>query len=150
MAKIYYCTYLCPPQRYPEIEKLALALVISARKLRPYFQCHTIIVLTNHPLRQVLQKPETSGRLIKWSIELGEFDIIYRSREAIKAQAVADFLSEFTDVQPPPLPTDQLEMSMEKKIRPNLPLWILHVDGASNQQGSGAGLVLTSPEDNET
>jgi hypothetical protein len=51
--------------RYPKIEKLALALVISARKLRPYFQAHTIIVLTNLPLKQVLQKPETSGRLIK-------------------------------------------------------------------------------------
>ncbi|CAL9019107.1 unnamed protein product [Prunus brigantina] len=39
---------------------------------------------------------------------------------------------------------------MEKKIQTKLPLWILHVDGASNQQGSGAGLVLTLPEDDET
>ncbi|CAL2256615.1 unnamed protein product [Prunus armeniaca] len=104
----------------------------------------------SHSLRQILQKPETSGRLIKWSIEQGEFGIIYCSREAIKAQAVADFLSEFTNVQPPPLPISQPEMSMEKKIRTKLPLWILHVDGASNQQGSGAGLVLTLPEDDET
>ncbi|KAM2015174.1 hypothetical protein ACFX16_045732 [Malus domestica] len=37
--------------RYSNIEKLALALVMSARKLRPYFQAHAIIVLTNHPLR---------------------------------------------------------------------------------------------------
>ncbi|KAM1267654.1 hypothetical protein COP2_000036 [Malus domestica] len=37
--------------RYSNIEKLALALVMSARKLRPYFQAHFIIVLTNHPLR---------------------------------------------------------------------------------------------------
>lgn len=59
--------------RYPEIQKLSLALVISAQKLRPYFQSYTIIVLSNHPLRQVLQKPKTSGRLIKWSIELSEF-----------------------------------------------------------------------------
>ncbi|KAM2645265.1 hypothetical protein EV1_018826 [Malus domestica] len=36
--------------RYSNIEKLALALVMSARKLRPYFQAHSIIVLTNHPL----------------------------------------------------------------------------------------------------
>ncbi|CAL2236046.1 unnamed protein product [Prunus armeniaca] len=47
--------------RYPDIEKLAFALVVSARCLRPYFQAHTIHVLTNQPLRQVLQKPETSG-----------------------------------------------------------------------------------------
>ncbi|KAI5323895.1 hypothetical protein L3X38_032968 [Prunus dulcis] len=47
--------------RYPDIEKLAFSLVVSARRLRPYFQAHTIHVLTNQPLRQVLQKPETSG-----------------------------------------------------------------------------------------
>ncbi|KAM1369910.1 hypothetical protein ACFX15_039719 [Malus domestica] len=37
--------------RYSNIEKLALALFMFARKLRPYFQTHSIIVLTNHPLR---------------------------------------------------------------------------------------------------
>ncbi|KAM1342966.1 hypothetical protein ACFX2F_007216 [Malus domestica] len=47
--------------RYTNIEKLALALVMSARKLRLYFQTHFIIVLTNHPLRQILQSPDTSG-----------------------------------------------------------------------------------------
>ena len=56
--------------RYPEMEKLALALVIASRKLRPYFHSHTIQVLTNYPLRQVLQKPDASGRLLKWAIEL--------------------------------------------------------------------------------
>ncbi|CAL9000432.1 unnamed protein product, partial [Prunus brigantina] len=83
--------------RYSDIEKLAFALVVSARRLRPYFQAHTIHVLTNHPLRQVLQKPETSGRLVKWAIELGEFDIHYKPRPATKGQAVADFISEFTE-----------------------------------------------------
>ncbi|CAL2245631.1 unnamed protein product [Prunus armeniaca] len=48
-------------QRYPQLEQLAYILVLSARKLRPYFQAHSIDVLTNQPLRQVLQKPETSG-----------------------------------------------------------------------------------------
>ncbi|CAL8996497.1 unnamed protein product [Prunus brigantina] len=70
--------------RYSDIEKLAFALVVSARRLRPYFQAHTIYVLTNHPLRQVLQKPETSGRLVKWAIELGEFDIHYKPRPGHK------------------------------------------------------------------
>ncbi|VVA37397.1 PREDICTED: Retrovirus-related Pol poly from transposon, partial [Prunus dulcis] len=85
--------------RYPDIEKLAFSLVISARRLRPYFQAHTIHVLTNQLLRQVLQKPETSGRLVKWAIELGEFDIHYKPRPTMKGQAVADFLSEFTEPQ---------------------------------------------------
>ena len=61
--------------RYPEMKKLALALVIALRKLRPYFHSHIIQVLTNYPLRQVLQKPYASGRLLKWAIELSQFDI---------------------------------------------------------------------------
>ncbi|KAM2271250.1 hypothetical protein ACFXTI_038595 [Malus domestica] len=82
--------------RYLNIEKLALALVMSARKLRPYFQAHSIIVLTNHPLRQILQSPDTSGRMIKWVIALGEFDISYQLKPAEKGQAVADFIADFT------------------------------------------------------
>ncbi|GAV73668.1 LOW QUALITY PROTEIN: Glyco_hydro_16 domain-containing protein/XET_C domain-containing protein, partial [Cephalotus follicularis] len=63
--------------RYPEVEKFEYALIIVARKLRPYFQAHTIKVLTDKPLKQVLAKPDTSGRLIKWSVELGEYDVKY-------------------------------------------------------------------------
>ena len=40
--------------KYPELEKLALAFVVTSRKLRPYFHAHSIKVLTNYPLRQVL------------------------------------------------------------------------------------------------
>ncbi|KAL5788377.1 hypothetical protein ACOSP7_005326 [Xanthoceras sorbifolium] len=82
--------------RYSEIEKLALALITMARRLRPYFQAHPIIVLTKDPLRQVMQKLEASGRMIKWSVELSEFDISFRPRNAIKGQAIADFVSKFT------------------------------------------------------
>ena len=57
------------------MEKLILALVIAARKLRPYFQAHTIEFPTEYPMKQVLHKPETFGSLMKWAIELREFDI---------------------------------------------------------------------------
>ncbi|KAL5581058.1 hypothetical protein UlMin_013500 [Ulmus minor] len=95
---IYYTSksLLDAETRYPEIEKLALALMVAARKLRPYFQAHTIIIPTKFPLKQVFQKPEASGRLAKWSIELGEFDIQFKPRTAIKGQALADFIAEFT------------------------------------------------------
>ena len=56
--------------RYPDIEKLALALLIASRKLRQYFHSYTICVLTNYPLRQVIQKPDALGRLLKWAIKL--------------------------------------------------------------------------------
>ena len=58
-------TLLDVENQYSHIEKLIYALLISARKLRPYFQAHTIIVPTAHSLRSVLYKPETSGRLAK-------------------------------------------------------------------------------------
>ena len=51
--------------RYSHAEKVTLALVMASRKLRPYFQAHTIKVLTDQPLRQILQRPECSGRLTK-------------------------------------------------------------------------------------
>ena len=57
------------------MENLILALVTTARKLRPYFQAHTIEVHTEYPMKKVLHKPEVSGRLMKWAIELSEFDI---------------------------------------------------------------------------
>ncbi|GKV12323.1 hypothetical protein SLEP1_g23482 [Rubroshorea leprosula] len=66
--------------RYSTAEKAALTVVTTARKLRPYFQAHPIVVLTDQPLRQILQKPECSGRLIKWAVVLGEFQITFQQR----------------------------------------------------------------------
>ncbi|GKV48259.1 hypothetical protein SLEP1_g55083 [Rubroshorea leprosula] len=117
--------------RYPIAEKAALAVVTSARKLRPYFQSHPIIILTDQPLRQILQKPECSGRLIKWAVELGEFEITFQHRSTIRAQALADFIVECTPGNPVP------------SSEPND--WTLYVDGASNSKGSGAGVLLIGP-----
>ena len=66
-------------ERYPRMEKLAFALVTAARKLKPYFQAHTIIVLTNQPLKRAMSSPEAVGRMALWAIELSEFDIQYCS-----------------------------------------------------------------------
>ena len=82
------------------MEKLILALVTVARKLRPYFQAHTIEVPTEYPMKQVLYKPETSGRLMKWAIELSKFDIRYRPKIAIKGQVLVNFVMEFTSAEP--------------------------------------------------
>ncbi|KAL0313454.1 UNVERIFIED_CONTAM: Transposon Ty3-G Gag-Pol polyprotein [Sesamum radiatum] len=70
--------------RYTPIEKMALALVITTRRLRPYFLSHPIGVKTNNPLKQTLGKPDTSGRLVKWVMELSEYDISYGPKTTIK------------------------------------------------------------------
>ena len=118
------------------MEKLILALVTTARKLRPYFQAHTIEVPIEYPMKQVLHKPETLGRLMKWAIELSEFDIIYKPKTAVKGQVLADFIMEFTSAK----------LAKNTQTMIDLPIWRLSVDGAANAQGRGAGLILTSPE----
>ena len=117
------------------MEKLIMELVIATRKLRPYFQAHTIEVPTEFPMKQLLHKPETSRRLMKWAIELSEFDIWYKPKTAIKGQVLADFVMEFTSAGP-----DKNAQTMT-----DLSVWKLSVDRASNEQGSGAGLILTTP-----
>ena len=91
-------------------------------------------------MRQILHKLETSGRLIKWVIELDEFDIIYKPRTAVKGQVFADFIVEFT---PSNIPTQPTKVT---KMAPDLPIWRLSIDGAANFQGSDASLILTSPD----
>ena len=87
-------------------------------------------------MKQVLHKLETSGRMMKWAIELSEFDIKYRPKTAIKVQVLADFIIEFTSAEP----------AKDAQATTDLSTWKLSIDGASNAQGSGAGLILTSPE----
>ncbi|XP_024013993.1 uncharacterized protein LOC112088072 [Eutrema salsugineum] len=117
--------------RYPQIKKVAPAVVVSARKLRLYFQSHSIIVLATLPLRSILHSPSQSGRLAKWAIELSEYDIEYRSRSSAKSQVLADFLIE--------LPTKPTTEPTPDEV------WILHVDGSSSKHSTGIGIRLTSP-----
>ena len=116
------------------MEKMILALVTTSRKLRPYFQAYTVEVPTEYLMKQILHKPETSGRLMKWAIELSEFDIRYKPRIAVKGQILADFIIEFTPAQ----------STEATQLAPDLPIWKLSIDEAANAQGSGAGLILTS------
>ena len=60
------------------MEKLAFALIIAAQKLKPYFQAHTIVILTDKPLRKAMSSPEAAERMALWAVELNEFDIWYR------------------------------------------------------------------------
>ena len=64
--------------RYTRLEQATLALRVAAKKLRPYFQAHPIIVLTNLPLRRTIHKPDMSGLMARWAVELSEFSIQYK------------------------------------------------------------------------
>ncbi|XP_042404777.1 uncharacterized protein LOC121994975 [Zingiber officinale] len=113
---------------YTGLGKLAFTLILVVRRLHPYFLAHTIIVRTNSPLGRVLLNPEASGRLIKWTTELSEFDIQYQSRTSIKTQSLVDFV---TEVQNP-----KAEAT-----------WRIYIDGSSTRQEGGIGVLLVSPWD---
>ncbi|XP_027099188.1 uncharacterized protein [Coffea arabica] len=66
----------------------------GAQKLRTYFQTHPVVVVTDQPLKEILSKPEASGRMVKWAVELSEYDLGYQPRTAIKAQALVDFIAD--------------------------------------------------------
>ncbi|KAL7589956.1 hypothetical protein Lser_V15G41281 [Lactuca serriola] len=134
-----------PELNYPTLEKLVLALIYAARRLRRYFQAHQIEILTSYPIKQILLKSETSGRLAKWAIELGEQDINYRPRTSIKGQALADFLLEIPDGGNPA----KEKVWVVKEAPTGDGSWTLYTDGAPSREGSGAGLILTSPEGEE-
>ena len=104
---------------------------MAAKMICPNFQAHTIIVLTNYSIIALLHKPDASGRLLKWVVELSEFDIEYHLRSAIKGQVLADFIVEMLDIQP----RDIGKM-----------LWIPKTYGSSKVVGRGAGMALQSLE----
>nr|CAN71856.1 hypothetical protein VITISV_012967 [Vitis vinifera] len=99
------------------MELTALALRSAAQKLRPYFQAHLVVVLTDQPLRNILHKPDLTGRMLQWAIELSEYGIEFQPKLSMKGQRKEPGEKEW---------------------------WTLRVDGASRSSGSGVGLLLQS------
>ena len=90
-----------------------------------------------------------TGRLAKWQIFLTEFDIIYVTRTAIKAHALADHLAEnLIDGDYEPLDTyfpDEEINSIEEVGSNGNQAWQLYFDGATNTKGLGIWAILISP-----
>ncbi|XP_075670146.1 uncharacterized protein LOC142639901 [Castanea sativa] len=116
------------------MKKLAFAFITASRKLRHYFQAHIINVLTDNPVRKAMNKLEAAGQLIQWAVELSEFNVRYLPRTTIKAQALADFIAEFTPNQ------DELNKD-EGNER-----WVINVDRSSTLYAGGIGVILKSLE----
>ena len=111
--------------KYPRIEKITFALIVALRKLRQYFQVNPILVMMDQPIKKSLNKPEAAGRMVQWAIELSQFDIEYHPKTAVKAQALVDFITDFTLL-------DEDNLTNEAKR------WMVQTDGLSAQQTGGS------------
>ena len=80
-----------------------------------------------------MNKPEAAGRMVQWAIELSQFDIEYHPKTAIKAQALADFIVEFT-------------FPDENNLTNGAKRWTIQIDGLSAQKRGGVGVIITAPD----
>jgi hypothetical protein len=83
--------------RYTQIQKLVYAMILARRKLQHYFLGHPITVVSSFPLCEIIQNREATRRTAKWSVELMGEALTYAPHKAIKSQALADFITEWTD-----------------------------------------------------
>jgi hypothetical protein len=103
---VYFISEVLGPskKKYPQVQKLLYAVLLTARKLRHYFNDHKVIVVTGFPIGDILHNKEAIRRIAKWACELGAHDIEFRPHTAIKTQALVDFVSEWTEQQVPDNP----------------------------------------------
>ena len=83
--------------RYSPLEKAILVVVHATRKLPHYFQAHTVVVLTQLPLKSVLRSADYIRRIALWNTILGAFNIKYMPRTSIKGQVLADLVAKFAE-----------------------------------------------------
>ena len=85
-----------PESWYQKLEKMALVVLITTKKLRHYFLSFLIIVWMDQPIQKILQKSNLAGRMMKWVVELSEYDIVLEKKGVVKSQVLTDFMVELT------------------------------------------------------
>ncbi|KAK1629483.1 hypothetical protein QYE76_003798 [Lolium multiflorum] len=120
-------------QNYPHFQKMTYGVFMAATKLKHYFEEHPMKVVSEAPISDIMGNKDASGRIAKWAIQLSPYVPVYERRDAIKSQALADFLVDWAEIQYKP-PEHKIEY------------WKMHFDGSKLKEGLGAGVVLTSPK----
>ncbi|GJU38451.1 reverse transcriptase domain-containing protein [Tanacetum coccineum] len=101
-------------RNYALMEKLALSLIHMTRRLRRYFEGHPMKVITDQPIKNILNNTKTSRKLAKYSVELGAYNITFMPCNLMKGQVLADFLSEAPEGEKEELYFQMAEVPLEK------------------------------------
>ena len=104
---------------------------MTTKKVAHYFSDHSITVVSDAPLSEILNNKDATGRVVKWAIEFLLLDIKLEAKKVIKSQSIVDFLAEWTEQQQP--------------IQTQSEHWTMFFDGSKMLNGSGTGVVLISP-----
>lgn len=101
-----------------------------------------MVILMDQPLRMIVHRPNTLDRVAKWALDLFEFDLVFHLRPSIKVHVLANFVTKCTIFEGEPEGDSLMEEDQENQL-------VIYVDGSSNANGSGAGLILTSLKGND-
>jgi hypothetical protein len=115
-------------QNYPHYQKMTYGVLMASTKLKHYFEEHPMTRVCEDPISEIIGNKDASGRIAKWAIQLSPYVPLYKRRDAIKLQAMADFLVDWA-YKPPKLETEY---------------WRMHFGGSKLKEGLGARVVLTS------
>ena len=143
---IYYFSkkMLAFEEKYSPLEKTYVALVWLTHKLKHYMIAFKVLLIARMDLlKYLMEKPMQDGKIDKWVLLLLEFDIKYVTQKSVKGRAIVDHLAHCSLEEAEEI---QGDFPDEDIMGIDLESWKMYFDGATNQNGSGIGVLLISPK----